>query len=64
MEHVLQAEKGADLDFPVGRSGADVARDPHYWIFARAALTKGSGLISFRFDSFRAPTPSESPQSL
>ena len=29
VEHVLQADKGADLDFLVGRSGADVARDSH-----------------------------------
>jgi L-arabonate dehydrase len=28
-EHVLQADKGADLDFLVGRSGAGVARDSH-----------------------------------
>ncbi len=28
-EHVLQADKGADLDFLVGRSGAAVARDSH-----------------------------------
>jgi len=28
-EHVLQADKGADLDFLVGRSGARVARDSH-----------------------------------
>jgi L-arabonate dehydrase len=28
-EHVLQADKGADLDFLVGRSGAHVARDSH-----------------------------------
>jgi dihydroxy-acid dehydratase len=29
IEHVLQADKGADLDFLVGRSGAQVARDSH-----------------------------------
>lgn len=29
IEHVLQADKGADLDFLVGRSGALVARDSH-----------------------------------
>jgi L-arabonate dehydrase len=29
VEHVQQADKGADLDFLVGRSGADVARDSH-----------------------------------
>jgi len=29
VEHVMQADKGADLDFLVGRSGADVARDSH-----------------------------------
>jgi len=28
-EHVLQADKGADLDFLVGHSGAHVARDSH-----------------------------------
>jgi dihydroxy-acid dehydratase len=28
-EHVLQANEGADLDFLVGRSGDDVARDSH-----------------------------------
>ena len=28
-EHVLQADKGADLDFLVGRSGAPVGRDSH-----------------------------------
>jgi dihydroxy-acid dehydratase len=28
-EHVQQADKGADLDFLVGRSGAEVARDSH-----------------------------------
>jgi len=28
-EHVMQADKGADLDFLVGRSGARVARDSH-----------------------------------
>jgi dihydroxy-acid dehydratase len=28
-EHVMQADKGADLDFLVGRSGAHVARDSH-----------------------------------
>jgi L-arabonate dehydrase len=28
-EHVQQADKGADLDFLVGRSGAQVARDSH-----------------------------------
>jgi dihydroxy-acid dehydratase len=29
VEHVQQADKGADLDFLVGRSGASVARDSH-----------------------------------
>jgi len=29
VKHVLQADKGADLDFLVGRSGAAVARDSH-----------------------------------
>lgn len=29
VDHVLGAEKGADLDFLVGKSGADVARDSH-----------------------------------
>jgi len=29
VEHVMQADKGADLDFLVGRSGAQVARDSH-----------------------------------
>jgi L-arabonate dehydrase len=29
IEHVMQADKGADLDFLVGRSGAHVARDSH-----------------------------------
>jgi dihydroxy-acid dehydratase len=29
IEHVQQADKGADLDFLVGRSGARVARDSH-----------------------------------
>jgi dihydroxy-acid dehydratase len=29
VEHVQQADKGADLDFLVGRSGAGVARDSH-----------------------------------
>ena len=28
-KHVMQADKGADLDFLVGRSGAPVARDSH-----------------------------------
>jgi L-arabonate dehydrase len=28
-EHVMQADKGADMDFLVGNSGADVARDSH-----------------------------------
>jgi dihydroxy-acid dehydratase len=28
-EHVLQADKGVDLDFLVGKSGADVPRDSH-----------------------------------
>jgi dihydroxy-acid dehydratase len=28
-EHVLQADQGADLDFLVGRSGADVPRESH-----------------------------------
>jgi dihydroxy-acid dehydratase len=29
VEHVQQADKGADLDFLVGSSGAKVARDSH-----------------------------------
>jgi dihydroxy-acid dehydratase len=29
VEHVLQADRGADLDFLVGRSGAAVPRDNH-----------------------------------
>jgi len=29
VKHVLQADKGADLDFLVGRSGAAVGRDSH-----------------------------------
>jgi L-arabonate dehydrase len=29
IEHVLQADKGADLDFLVGNSGSTVARDSH-----------------------------------
>jgi L-arabonate dehydrase len=29
VEHVMQADKGADLDFLVGHSGAKVARDSH-----------------------------------
>jgi len=29
VEHVQQADKGADLDFLVGNSGANVARDSH-----------------------------------
>jgi L-arabonate dehydrase len=29
VEHVMQADKGADLDFLVGRSGSRVARDSH-----------------------------------
>jgi L-arabonate dehydrase len=29
VEHVQQADKGADLDFLVGNSGSDVARDSH-----------------------------------
>ena len=29
VEHVQQADKGADLDFLVGRSGSSVARDSH-----------------------------------
>ncbi len=29
IKHVMQADKGADLDFLVGRSGARVARDSH-----------------------------------
>jgi dihydroxyacid dehydratase/phosphogluconate dehydratase len=29
LEHVLQADKGADLDFLVGHSGAPVGRDSH-----------------------------------
>jgi dihydroxy-acid dehydratase len=28
-QHVMQADKGADLDFLVGHSGAKVARDSH-----------------------------------
>jgi dihydroxy-acid dehydratase len=28
-DHVMQADKGADLDFLVGRSGASVPRDSH-----------------------------------
>ena len=28
-EHVLQADKGADLDFLVGKSGAKVGRESH-----------------------------------
>ena len=28
-KHVMQADKGADLDFLVGNSGAKVARDSH-----------------------------------
>jgi dihydroxy-acid dehydratase len=28
-DHVLQADRGADLDFLVGKSGADVARESH-----------------------------------
>ncbi|WP_375430447.1 IlvD/Edd family dehydratase [uncultured Friedmanniella sp.] len=29
VDHVLQADRGADLDFLVGRSGAEVARESH-----------------------------------
>jgi dihydroxy-acid dehydratase len=29
LDHVMQADKGADLDFLVGKSGAPVARDNH-----------------------------------
>jgi L-arabonate dehydrase len=29
VEHVQQADKGADLDFLVGNSGSEVARDSH-----------------------------------
>jgi L-arabonate dehydrase len=29
IEHVQQADKGADLDFLVGNSGSGVARDSH-----------------------------------
>jgi dihydroxy-acid dehydratase len=29
VEHVLQADQGADLDFLVGSSGAPVPRDSH-----------------------------------
>jgi dihydroxy-acid dehydratase len=29
VEHVQQADKGADLDFLVGKSGSHVARDSH-----------------------------------
>jgi dihydroxy-acid dehydratase len=29
VDHVLQADRGADLDFLVGKSGADVARESH-----------------------------------
>jgi len=29
VEHVQQADRGADLDFLVGHSGAKVARDSH-----------------------------------
>ncbi len=29
IEHVLQADRGADLDFLVGRSGSDVSRESH-----------------------------------
>ncbi len=29
IDHVLQADQGADLDFLVGRSGADVSRESH-----------------------------------
>ena len=29
VDHVLQADQGADLDFLVGGSGADVPRDSH-----------------------------------
>jgi len=29
IDHVLQADTGADLDFLVGKSGAEVARESH-----------------------------------
>jgi L-arabonate dehydrase len=29
VEHVMQADKGADLDFLVGHSGSNVGRDSH-----------------------------------
>jgi L-arabonate dehydrase len=29
VDHVLQADQGADLDFLVGRSGSPVPRDNH-----------------------------------
>jgi dihydroxy-acid dehydratase len=29
VNHVMQADKGADLDFLVGKSGSQVARDSH-----------------------------------
>ena len=29
VKHVLQADKGADLDFLVGKSGDKVSRDSH-----------------------------------
>jgi dihydroxy-acid dehydratase len=29
VKHVLQADKGADLDFLVGKSGSQVSRDSH-----------------------------------
>jgi hypothetical protein len=29
VDHVLQADTGADLDFLVGSTGSEVARDPH-----------------------------------
>jgi dihydroxy-acid dehydratase len=29
VDHVQQADTGADLDFLVGSSGADVSRDSH-----------------------------------
>jgi len=29
VEHVLQADRGADLDFLVGKSGAEVPRESH-----------------------------------
>jgi len=29
VQHVLQADKGADMDFLVGGSGSEVSRDSH-----------------------------------